>query len=73
MGSIIYDDISEYEALCRKYNEAVQYSRGSADCYGPHGAALKKRRDEAWLAEQRMNDGRKAVEAQQREQAGEDL
>jgi hypothetical protein len=46
MGSImsaISDDIDEYVRLCEKYNEKVQYSSGSADCYGEHARKLKER------------------------------
>jgi hypothetical protein len=45
MGSIIgaiYDDINEYILLCKQYNEKIQYSHGSEDCYGKHANKLKK-------------------------------
>ena len=48
MGSImsaISDDIDDYVHLCRKYGEPVQYSHGSADCYGDHCRELRNRRD----------------------------
>jgi hypothetical protein len=41
--SAIHDDIKEYEALCKKYGESVQYKAGSPDCYGAHAADLEKR------------------------------
>lgn len=65
MGSIIsaiYDDIHEYEALCDRYGEKIQYSHGSADCYGAHASGLKKRRDQDYQT-------RLAVERAQREHA----
>lgn len=49
--SAIYDDIQEYEFLCRKYNEEIRYSENqfgirSPDCYGLHATELEKRRIE---------------------------
>lgn len=44
MGSLmsaISDDIDTYEHLCERYGEAVQYSHGSANCYGEHCEELK--------------------------------
>ncbi len=55
MGSIISaisDDIDEYEALCRKYGEKIQYSYGSADCYGEHADSLKYRSRVEYAMEQ---------------------
>ncbi len=60
MGSIIsavYDDIEEYKALCRRYNEEVRtsldrYGNTSIDCYSDHALELKKRRNEEWAKAQ---------------------
>ncbi len=56
MGSIIsaiYDDINEYESLCRKYGEEVRtsfdrYGIATPDCYSEHADELRKRRNEEW-------------------------
>lgn len=50
MGSVmsaIRDDEAEYEALCARYGEPVQWRNGGADCYGKHADNLRARRDEA--------------------------
>ena len=41
--SAIRDDIKEYEELCNKYDEPVQYNYDSPDCYGEHAKELKNR------------------------------
>lgn len=44
MGSImsaISDDIEEYEALCKRYGEEVQYKHSGPDCYGKHKDELE--------------------------------
>ena len=41
----IFEDIEEYEDLCRRYGEEVTYSQGSPDCYGSHARELISRRD----------------------------
>jgi len=46
MGSIlsrISDDIREYERLCEKYNEPVQYDGNTPDCYGKHAMQLQRK------------------------------
>lgn len=56
MGSIIsaiHDDIEEYQALCRRYNEPVVSTFTAQghllpDPYGEHANALKKRRDDEY-------------------------
>jgi hypothetical protein len=40
----INDDIDRYVALCKRYNEKVQYTHGSPDCYGEHAKQLRERR-----------------------------
>ena len=50
MGSVmsaIRDDEAEYEALCKRYGEPVQWTHGGADCYGAHADSLRARRDES--------------------------
>ena len=65
MGSImsaIRDDIEEYEALCSKYGEGIQYSpSGSAACYSDHAARLKFRSRVEWKMSQGWS--RKRAEA----------
>lgn len=47
IASAVNDDIKEYMALCKKYNESVLYSEdGWPDCYGEHARKLQDRRRE---------------------------
>lgn len=56
MGDIIkaiYDDIQEYENLCRHYGEKVRMKKTAhdmslPDCYGKHAKELKHRREKEW-------------------------
>jgi len=50
--SAISDDIDEYEALCERYGETVQYKSSGPDCYGPHCDELKWKREQDTRAEQ---------------------
>jgi hypothetical protein len=46
MGSIlsaISYDIDDYERRCKNYDETIQYTHGSPDCYGLHADWLEAR------------------------------
>lgn len=65
MGSVISainDDMDEYEHLCEKYGEKVQYWTGGPHCYGEHALGLKKRlREEQRIEhERRTHSSRKS-------------
>jgi hypothetical protein len=54
MISAIHDDMEEYEALCKKYNEqplrkSDAYGNMLLDCYSEHASGLIKRRNKEWL------------------------
>lgn len=54
--SAIRDDMDEYESLCHKYGEEIQYSKDAynyrmVDCYGKHAEELKeKNRKEQFIS-----------------------
>lgn len=42
----VFEDIEEYEYLCKKYKEKVQYKNGFPDYSGEHAKELIKREKE---------------------------
>lgn len=46
--SAIYDDIDEYEALCKKYNEKPVVDKTGINPYCEHARQLKTKQHKEW-------------------------